>query len=916
MKQFFTRSVINITRYFLTAALLLTISTGLIAQTTTNTVIPSGSFIVNMGIVPQTVANGLKPYGMVYALLKANCPVEWVINPTKAKDGTDFTYNGVAYKGGTFIIKAEFRTAAVNSIISLWQTYGVQGITTTSPMNNIPVYLTMWNAPKWTMDLRNGGIATGFFANAGIPASAYGGASTFWKTPAQLDCCDDIFVMPHADPIWLTHRRLWEWVGGTGPNSCKGGVWLGCHAGSALENMFDNITTDGDPIDLTQQTNFLSEKSGPAVGAGPYSTPGNSLILWGSHDDGTLPYTYNSSLGADPVGQYMGAIDAALLNGSEQIYIPVHTSAGWRPLTKVLVYDPDHPDAKNYPSTPMTHVGSVLAYGPGFGEETNGKVMLEAGHNIAGTAPANVAAQRAFFNYSFLVAWEKAVLPTLSNLPTTVYSGMQYELSYGLVPNVPGTPIPNFTTVWSATCGGSFLPNNTSPTVIYIPPTSVNPISCNISVTITDNCGRTTFDTHSTLVSCDLQVATTLTNPCYGSSNGGAINMTFTNGSGPYNYSWTKSGGGSGSGTLTTAPYTISDLSAGTYTVNITSGGGTGCPASFTVTLTESPQINITATPVNVSCNGGSNSAINVSVTGGIPGYTYLWNDNVTTLNRTGLTAGNYTLTVTDSKGCSAQKQVEITQPTAISISNLQQTNVNCFGGNNGAISYTVAGGTGGYTYLWNDGVTTQNRTSLAAGTYSVTVKDANNCTLNSGNIIITQPAAPLALSETHVNILCYGATTGSVDLTVTGGTTPYTYAWTGPGSFTATSEDISNRPAGTYNVTVTDSKGCTQTLSVTLTQNPALNITSTMVQPTCPPEATSSNSDGAITITVTGGSGTYTSYSWTGPGFTSTNQNISGLKSGVYTVTVTDSNGCQKSASFTLNYLKPILPPPGLITK
>ncbi len=134
--------------------------------------------------------------------------------------------------------------------------------------------------------------------------------------------------MPHADPTWTTHRRLFDWVQGV--NGCKGGVWLGCHAGSALENMFDNITLDGDPIDPTQQTNFLVNITAPATGAGPWSTPGNSLILWGSHSDGTLPYTFNNNHAADPVAQYMGPIDAALLNGSEQIYIPVHNSDGWR----------------------------------------------------------------------------------------------------------------------------------------------------------------------------------------------------------------------------------------------------------------------------------------------------------------------------------------------------------------------------------------------------------------------------------------------------------------------------------------------------------------------------------------------------------------------------------------------------------
>ncbi len=108
---------------------------------------PAGSFIINMGVVPQTVANGLKPYGLVYELLNVNCMVDWVINPSKLKDGADFTYNGIEYKGGPFLIRAEYRTPAVNAIIAKWQALGVQGTTTTSPVT-VPVYLSFQEVPR------------------------------------------------------------------------------------------------------------------------------------------------------------------------------------------------------------------------------------------------------------------------------------------------------------------------------------------------------------------------------------------------------------------------------------------------------------------------------------------------------------------------------------------------------------------------------------------------------------------------------------------------------------------------------------------------------------------------------------------------------------------------------------------------
>ncbi len=157
MKHFYKSLISNKFKVFFSAAFILFLSASTLAQTSTPTLIPAGSFIVNMGIVPQTVANGLRPYGLVYALLQANCPVEWVINPDKVKDGKDFTYNGVDYKGGTFIVKAEFRNQTVNNIISTWTNplgvHKVVGITTTSPIT-VPVYLTMWSVPRWTMDLK------------------------------------------------------------------------------------------------------------------------------------------------------------------------------------------------------------------------------------------------------------------------------------------------------------------------------------------------------------------------------------------------------------------------------------------------------------------------------------------------------------------------------------------------------------------------------------------------------------------------------------------------------------------------------------------------------------------------------------------------------------------------------------------
>src|SRR6478672_5689184 len=153
----------------------------------TSETIKAGSYIINMGVVPQTIGNGLKPYGLVYDLLKTyKIPVKWVINQSKVKDGIDFTHNGINYSGGTFIVPYEYRTPAVNTTIASWESLGVIGQTSVSDFTTT-VYRTFHHPPIWTLDKANGSIAATYFNNSGIPSSAYGGSSSSsWKDPSQL----------------------------------------------------------------------------------------------------------------------------------------------------------------------------------------------------------------------------------------------------------------------------------------------------------------------------------------------------------------------------------------------------------------------------------------------------------------------------------------------------------------------------------------------------------------------------------------------------------------------------------------------------------------------------------------------------------------------------------------------------------
>lgn len=789
---------------------------GLMAQTTT---VPTGSFIINMGVTPQSVNNGLRPYGMVYDLLKNyNVPIIWSINPSKIKDGIDFSHNGVDYRGGTFIIPAEFRTSTVNSRIAFWQGQGVVGATTVSSIT-VPVYEILRSAPKWTLDKQNGSIAAGYFTRASIPASAHNGASSSgWKEPGQLDCCDDIFAMPHADPIWSSHQRLISWN-----LDCKGAIWAACHAGSALENMVN-------PGNRSQQANFLTVKDPNFTGGSGAYALSNSLILWGSHNDGTPPYTHR--LPADPIMQFMGIIDGATTNGSEQIFMPrqgiatnpstfsLSAVARWNPGAKILVYDPSQSNVTNPNLTDFRNVASVMVYGRGYDNPNRGWVMYEAGHSHnKDTGPANVAAMRAFFNFSFLASNEKVVLPTMASIPPIIAGGAPVVLSYDLP---SGANPANFVAQWTSTCGGTFSPNNSNmsnPTT-FTAPTVLSSTNCVISVSITDPCGRTGFDSKSTVISsCQLAVTHTVTRPlCFGNANG-QINMTITGAAGPYSWNWSRvspSGTGSGTGT------TITGLSAGTYNVTVTASGCNS--VTFTALVTQ-PQVLATAIgSSNIPCFGGT-GAVFLNVTGGTQPYTYNWADLPganNPMNRSGLPAGNYFVTVTDANGCTASANTTITGPASAVSATATVVDVSCFGASNGSITINAMGGTGPYTYEWADGPTTPMRTGLAAGVYTLVVYDSFGCSTVL-TVTITQPSA-LLLSVVKTDPTCPpGANPpvnmdGAIDLTVMGGTGPYTYNWADLIPPPVEPQDRTGLAAGIYSVTVTDNKGCTASTSVTLT--------------------------------------------------------------------------------------------------
>lgn len=353
--------------------LLFLLSYGLSQAQQTRTIQP-GSVIINMGVTPQTYGNGLKPYGLVYNLLDIQkVPVLWSINPNKAKDGIDFSVSGNDFRGGTFVIEKQYAILSnVQAAITTFANQGVVTYTTTVPVT-IPLYKEMNAFPRWVLDTDKGSIALAYLQNAGIPSTAYR-----YSTPAGLNNCDDLFILPHADPTWATHGRLYSWNNSIANGGNEGWMWEACHSVSVMEGLVN-------PLDPTQKLNFLGNDPIPSL------VPFGSLAA-----SSNTPFTYANP--NDAPMQFMGILDAATKNGSERVYLP-SLGGGWRPTTSVSVWDSAQ---SNIPAN-SPGKAAIIAYGYAFGDSSRGKVMYEAGHDVdTGNNTASVAAQRAMLNFYIL----------------------------------------------------------------------------------------------------------------------------------------------------------------------------------------------------------------------------------------------------------------------------------------------------------------------------------------------------------------------------------------------------------------------------------------------------------------------------------------------------------------------------------
>ena len=426
---------------------------------------------------------------------------------------------------------------------------------------------------------------------------------------------------------------------------------------------------------------------------------------------------------------------------------------------------------------------------------------------------------------------------------------------------------------------------------------------------------------------------------CFGGTNG-SIDFVVTGGTTPYTYAWTTA---DGSG-LDLTSKSQTGLGAGTYSVTVTDS--TGCAKSIDYTITQPDELQMSFdNTVNSAINCfGDNGTLKVDISQeSIAPYTYLLegtelvsgdlvsqsltNQTVLTQTYNTLKAGTYKVTITDANGCvKVTPEKSLTQPAAgLSISEVISVHngfsITCNGASDGSIDLTVTGGAVNYTYAWTttDGsgldAAVADQTGLGPGTYKVVVTDNNLCTIEK-TYTLTEPT-PLAITEivsSHngFEITCNGANDGSIDITASGGTSVYTYAWTtadGSGLDAAVADQTGLGP-GTYKVEISDSNNCKIDKTYTISEPDPLSLSQSSSDFNGFDASCSGGVDATIDLTITGGAPTY-SYAWTttdGSGLDATAEDQSGLSAGTYDVTVTDLNGCQISDSFLITEPPPIV--------
>lgn len=525
-------------------------------------------------------------------------------------------------------------------------------------------------------------------------------------------------------------------------------------------------------------------------------------------------------------------------------------------------------------TAPPPLTSNVTGAGPTCAGNTNGSAVASAG---GGTPP-----------YTFL--WSTgASSPAITNLAAGTYSVTISDANgCDITDMITLSPVSALTATASASpesCPGANDGTATATAMNGVPPyiylwsnggatqtiTGLNPGA--YTVTVIDGAGCTATAVVFVIAAPPLEISVSATDVTTCDAADGAATVTIINGLAPLSIAWSNGG---------TTP-TITGLAGGAYGVTVTDANG--CTETGTAVVNEPPDVSVNVAATPTVCPGEAAGTATAVVSGGTMPFSFIWNTGAVTPMISNLPAGTYTVVVTDANGCQATASATIAESPQLQAT-VDGAEVVCGAGATGEATVSVSGGVPPYSYEWSTGEITESIQNLPEGAYSVTITDANGCsTVADITIDIVDDFEIVIVPR---DILCHGAANGSILVSASGGAPPYAYSWSNGGS----ANEITNLTPGTYSVTVTDAGGCTQEASATVNEPPALNLSVSGANVSCPGAG-----DGTASASVSGGVPPY-AYAWSNG---ATTASISNLGPGTYSVTVKDANLCEAGGSVVI---------------
>jgi gliding motility-associated-like protein len=719
-------------------------------------------------------------------------------------------------------------------------TYYVEAVNSSDPLcvstTRTPITVTVNNAPTATVG-SNSPICAGQTLN--LTNNTLSGATYAWTGPNGFTSTSANPSIPSATTAATGTYTLI--ITNNGCPSAPATVNVTVAAPPTATAGSNTPVCVGSPINLTANT----------VAGATYAWTG--------------PNSFSSSLEDPSISS-----STTLMAGTYNLTITVGTCTATSSTTVVVNAAP----TVTVPSSGLVCIGGTLNLTPstggtwsssnaGIASITNGGVVTGVGAGSANMTFTNSATGCSSNPTSATI--------TVNPIPTATASSNS-PVCVGSAINLTGS-VSTGTYSWTGPNG--FISSIQSPTI----GASTTAMAGTYSLIITENGCQSAAATTTVVVNTlpTITASATPTTICAGNT----INLA---GGGGSTYTWT--GPNTFASTSQNPTVTSATTAAsGTYTVTGVAANGCSNTATVLVNVTNGPTVSIS--PNNIACNGGTTGSAFVNVSGTAP-YTYLWTPSGQTgQTASNLTAGSYSVLVSDANGCQSTATTTLTEPSAITLTS--SSNPSSCTTPTGSATVNASGGAGGFTYFWApSGGTSNTAVNIAAGSYTVTVTDANFCQ-QTATVNVPSVNGPSVTLTGVNNVTCFGGNNGSATAVASLGTPGYTYLWSPSGGNAASATGLTS---GSYTVSVTDNAGCTTSETVTITQPNQLVISETITAAAC------GSTNGAISLAVTGGTGAYT-YSWTPSSVTGSL--ASNLAGGAYSVVVTDAAGCNLTESYVV---------------